>query len=220
MKSLDERRLPVLITLILLSTGLLLACGKSGSASEATATAAPAAALRGAVLNPPRAKPAFTLTDTTGRPFDFRRETEGSVTLLFFGYTHCPDICPTHMALIAHALKGLPADVTSHIKVVFVSVDPERDTAERLRTWLGHFSAEFIGLTGSQAEVDAAQTAAGVPLAYRQPFPNGDYSVAHAATVLAYTTDNVAHFGYPLGTSVEDWSHDLPRLVQNGWTHR
>jgi protein SCO1/2 len=93
----------------------------------------------GAVLIQPLAKPSFTLTDTAGQPYDFRAQTAGKTTLLFFGYTHCPDICPMHMANIATAMDrtGLSAE---QVAVVFVTTDPARDTPERLRTWLGHFN--------------------------------------------------------------------------------
>jgi protein SCO1/2 len=85
------------------------------------------------VLSPPLPKPDFVFTDTSGEAFDFQQETEGYVTLLYFGYTHCPDICPSHMADVAAVIDRNP-DWVEHVKVVFVSVDPARDTPERLRT--------------------------------------------------------------------------------------
>src|SRR5919108_4586778 len=83
---------------------------------------------RGGLVAPPLPKPRFILTDTSGVPFDFWSRTLGSVTLLFFGYTNCPDQCPFHMANLAAALKKLPSDVTDHVKLVFVTTDPARDT--------------------------------------------------------------------------------------------
>src|SRR5258708_6477385 len=76
---------------------------------------------RGGVVAPPLPKPAFTLTDTSGAPFDFREKTEGYVTLLFFGYTFCPDQCPMHMGTLGAALKKLPAGTADHVKLVFVT---------------------------------------------------------------------------------------------------
>src|SRR5947207_5200923 len=107
---------------------------------------------RGGVVTPPLPKPRFVLTDTSGAPFDFWVRTRGSVTLLFFGYTNCPDQCPMHMASIGLALRKLPANVGDHVKLVFVTTDPARDTTAVLRRWLDHFDKRFVGLTGSEAE--------------------------------------------------------------------
>src|SRR5215471_13869312 len=79
---------------------------------------------RGGLVSPPLAKPRFTLVDTSGRPFDFAAATKGYVTLLFFGYTYCPDQCPMHMANLSAALKKLPAGTADRVKLVFVTTDP------------------------------------------------------------------------------------------------
>src|SRR6516164_1995231 len=83
---------------------------------------------RGGVVAPPLPKPRFVLTDTSGTPFDFWNRTQGLVTLLFFGYTNCPDQCPLHMANIGVALKKLPPGLADQVKLVFVTTDPRRDT--------------------------------------------------------------------------------------------
>jgi cytochrome oxidase Cu insertion factor (SCO1/SenC/PrrC family) len=105
---------------------------------------------RGGLVTPPLPKPNVVLTDTAGARFDLRSKTQGHVTLLFFGYTHCPDICPVHMAYLASALKKLPASSAEQFRVVFVTTDPTRDTPKALRAWLDHFDKHFIGLTGSE----------------------------------------------------------------------
>jgi protein SCO1/2 len=177
--------------------------------------------LRGWITTPPRPKPAFTLTSMHGEPYAFHAETEGYLTLVFFGYTYCPDICPIHMANIAAVLKRLEPEVANQIKVVFVTTDPERDTPERLREWLGNFDRSFVGLYGPLETVNEIQAAIGLPPARIEEtadssrFPDG-YGVAHAAAVVAYTTDNLAHVQYAFGTRQEDWAHDLPRLVKDG----
>jgi protein SCO1/2 len=194
------------------------ACGGGGSPTPSQDTGD--AGYRGMVLADPLPKPSFTLTDTEGKPFDFFKETDGYITILYFGYTNCPDICPTHMANIASALHDLPASEASRVKVVFVSVDPERDTPDRMRAWLDLFDESFIGLRGDLAEVDAIQRSALGPLAFdieHQPLENGGYLVSHSAAVLVYTTDNLAHLVYPSGFYKEDWVHDLSKLVTNGW---
>lgn len=170
----------------------------------------------GGELIPPRPKPEFVLTGTDGQAFDFRRETDGYLTLLFFGYTHCPDVCPVHMSNIAAVLKRLPVDVGRAVKVVFVTTDPARDTPARLREWLDAFDPSFIGLTGTPAELEQAQVAAGVQPAVPDSTAGPDYTVGHSALVLAYTPDNLERVMYPFGTRQADWAHDIPRLVRIG----
>ena len=177
----------------------------------------PAGPYLGGLVTPALPKPHFTLTDTEGAPFDFRAKTQGYVTLLFFGYTRCPDECPLHVANAAKALDTLPADVRARIKLVFVTTDPARDTPRVLRAWLDRFDAQFVGLTGSDAAIEAAQRAAGLPPARKTARAGDDYAVGHANVVLAYTKDNLAHLMYPGGVTRQDWAHDLPRLVDETW---
>jgi len=169
---------------------------------------------RGGLVTPPLPKPRFVLTDTAGAPFDFWNNTLGSVTLLFFGYTNCPVECPVHMSSIGAALKRVPSDIADRVKLVFVTTDPARDTPVALRRWLDNFDRRFVGLTGTEAALEAAQRATGVPLARKGGPLNGSYSIAHANFVVAYTKDNLAHVIYPGGVSKDDWIHDLPLLIQ------
>lgn len=167
----------------------------------------------GTAVRVSRPRPSFTLADTSGRSFDFAKETAGRATLLFFGYTNCPDVCPTTMADIAAAKQLVSSPVGSAIMVVFVTTDPGRDTAGVLRRWLNQFDPTFIGLTGSPAQLAAAQKAAGVPLASAQQVPGGQYDVVHAAQVAGYGADNTEHVRYFSDTTVADYAADLPRLV-------
>lgn len=189
------------------------------SAQATTRSAEPARGVespyRGGLVSPPLPKPRFTLTDTSGAAFDFGARTRGYVTLLFFGYTHCPDMCPLQMYVIAQAFKKVPPAVVDQFKVVFVTTDPQRDTPEVLRSWLDHFDKRFVGLTGSAAAIDAAQIAANLTPAKKSPVrPDGTYEVGHAAFVVAYTKDNLGHVIYPVGLKLEDWVHDLPYLAR------
>ncbi len=180
-----------------------------------------AATYRGGLVTPPLPKPGFTLTDTSGAPFEFRSKTEGYVTLLFFGYTNCPDVCPLHMANVAVALKKLPSGFADQVKLVFVTTDPARDSTKVLRSWLDHFDKRFIGLTGTEAAIEAAQLAAGLPPARKTARANVDYGLDHSSFVVAYTKDNLAHLIYPDGMSQQDWAHDLPLLAQEqAWSRR
>jgi len=175
---------------------------------------------RGGQVTPPLPKPRFILTDTSAAPFDFWRKTEGYVTLLFFGYARCPDQCPLHMAKIAMGLKEAPKGLADQVKVVFVTTDPTRDSPQILRSWLDRFDERFIGLTGSEGAIEAAQKAAGVPPARKTRLAFEDYAVGHASFVLAYTKDNLAHLIYPSGVTQQDWAHDLPHLVNEAWSSR
>jgi protein SCO1/2 len=202
----------VLPVLALLSGGVQYGLAQAPSAAPVTSD------YRGGLVSPPLPKPKFTLTDTSGAPFDFRAKTNGYVTLLFFGYTHCPDMCPLQMHVIDQAFRTLLPDEEDQFKVVFVTTDPERDNPGALRSWLDHFDKRFIGLTGSQAAVDAAQVASGLPPAKKSAVrADGTYDVGHAAFVLAYTKDNLAHVIYPVGVKQTDWVHDLPHLAKEMW---
>lgn len=192
--------------LFLLQASLLLA--QSGASSG----------YRGGLVAPPLPKPMFVLTDTSGSPYDFRKSTDGSVTLLFFGYTSCPDQCPMHMANLGAALHRLPASLRGRIKLVFVTTDPAKDTPPVLRRWLDYFDTSSVGLTGTPSALAAVQMAAGVPPARKIAAGSGNYSVTHANFVIAYTKDNLAHVIYPGGVTKDDWIHDLPLLIQETWS--
>jgi protein SCO1/2 len=178
------------------------------------------------LLDAPADKPDFTLADTEGRPYDFRARTDGRVTLLFFGYTHCPDVCPIHLANIATVLRDLSYDERQRVAVVFVTTDPERDTPARIREWLDAFDPTFVGLTGTLDEVNAIQARLQMGAAYRQEpgtpgagiATDGGYTVGHAAQVVAFGLDDRAHLLYPFGTRQHDWAADLPKLVTERWT--
>jgi protein SCO1/2 len=172
--------------------------------------------LAGTVLASPLPRPDFTLTTARGDHYDFREETSGRLTLLFFGYTSCPDICPMHMAHIAAVLHKATPDVARQVDVVMVTVDPERDTPERLRTWLDQFDPSFVGLTGTSEQLEAAQRSLRMPVAVKQG-AGPDYLVGHAAYVLAFTADDTAHVIYPAGTRQSEWARDLPLLISRNW---
>lgn len=176
-------------------------------------------ALRGYVLEQPLAKPRFTLTATDGAPFDFRPATDGFVTLVFFGYTHCPDVCPVHLSNLGAVLPQLDPQVAARIKVVFITTDPRRDTPAVLRAWLDHMGRGFIGLTGDSSAIAGAQTALQLPPAVIEKATAADtaYTVGHSALVVAFSADNLGHVVYPYGTRQEDWAHDLPALVRGSW---
>jgi protein SCO1 len=185
----------------MVSALILAACGAG----------VPTAELQGVVVENPTPKPSFVLTDTEGNPYDFAERTEGKVALLYFGYTTCPDICPVHMAQIAEVIKQYP-QLSREIEVVFVTVDPDRDTPEILGSYVSNFHPSFVGLTGTPAELEEAQRVANVPIAtFEGDGPN--YSVNHAAWVIAYAPDGLNHAIYPFGTRQSQWNNDIRVLA-------
>jgi protein SCO1/2 len=171
--------------------------------------------LAGPQINPPIAKPDFTLTATDGRPYDFRKETEGYVALLFFGYTHCPDVCPVHLANIAAALSRLGPEVNNAVKVVFVTTDPARDTPQVVRAWLDKFDRRFVGLTGDTLAILAAMRQLHMSPPQREPGPtDSTYTIGHSAFVIAFTRDDLAHVIYPFGIRQADWAKDLQLMTK------
>jgi protein SCO1 len=209
---------PLIATAALLAAlAPLSACGTTRQTTTHAAAAKPAAsgtALRGLVPQPLPQKPSFTLTDTAGHPFNFSARTQGKLTYLYFGYTHCPDACPLTMGDISSALRRVPPAIRRQVEVVFVTVDPRRDTPTVLRTWLNHFGASFVGLRGSEREIRAAERSAGVPVAPPQKPKSGRYAVQHSSLVLPYSLDNRAHVVYLQGSHTSDFAHDMPLLLE------
>jgi protein SCO1/2 len=171
--------------------------------------------VRGTALGAPIDLPDLHLTDTTGHPYDLRVHAPGRVTLLFFGYTHCPDVCPTTMADLAAALTQVSPDIRRRTSVVFVTSDPQRDTPPVIRHWLDSFDSGFVGLTGELATIDAAARSVGVPLEPPRRQADGSWIVDHGAQVLAFGPDRRARVVYTAGTPVADYAHDLPLLLDS-----
>ncbi len=131
----------------------------------------------------PRAIPEFALTDHLGQPFT-GESLEGQWTLMFFGFTYCPDICPTTMAFLARfisELEGLPEG--DDTRVIMVSVDPARDTPERLAEYVPYFDPSFTGVTGEFLDIHRFATALNTPFR-KVPGEDGNYLVDHSANVV------------------------------------
>ncbi len=205
-----SRGVAALAGALLLSLSVLLTACAGSSSGRQTA----GAGLHAATLDLPIAKPALTLTDTSGHPYDLGARTKNRLTLLYFGYTHCPDECPTTMADIAIALKQLAA-VRTRTTVVFVTTDPARDSPAVLKKWLAHYpGVGFVGLTGPIKTIYAAAEKVGVPLEVPHRDAHGTYVVNHGTQVLAFGTDGEAHAVFTAQTTSDDYAHDLPLLLQ------
>ena len=210
-----SRRLRPALAALVVAAGLALsACGTAtaGSGHDHAAASGPATVegpkdvYAGLDLAEPYRRPSFTLTDTTGAPFDFKAATAGRPTLLFFGYTHCPDVCPTTMADIAVALRGLDPALVEQLQVVFVTTDPAADSPAVLGEYLARFDADlpqrFIGLTGDQETIDQAQLSTGVPLAEED-------GRLHSSLLLLYGSDDEAPVAFDTGNTPQDIAGDL-----------
>ncbi len=164
-------------------------------------------------------KPDVTLTDTSGSSYNIATETQGRLTLVYFGYTHCPDLCPLNMFTAANAIGDLPAADRSRVTVVFVTTDPDRDTPPVIRTWLDHFDDNFVGLTGTITQIRQAEENTGLPLSFAEHTTEAgaSYTVVHAGYILVYTQDGLAHLEFPAEITPIQESHDIVTLLRHGW---
>jgi protein SCO1 len=163
-------------------------------------------------------KPNVMLTDTASQPYNIATDTTKKVTLVYFGYTHCPDLCPLNMFLTAASIKAMPPADRKQVQVVFVTTDPSRDTPSVIQTWLDHFNPAFTGLTGTITEIETAERAIGIPLSFAEHVsaPGSSYEIVHAGYVLVYTNGS-AHLEFPSQITPKQETHDLTALVQHGW---
>lgn len=132
------------------------------------------------------------LQDQNGKPFSDARM-RGQPFLIFFGFTHCPDVCPTTLFDMSQMMKALGADA-GRAGILFITVDPDRDTAQVLKDYMSNFDPHLLGLTGTQAQINAAIKEYRV-YAKKVPLENGDYTMDHTATV--YLMDKDGHFIAP-----------------------
>jgi protein SCO1/2 len=198
--------------LLALISLVLSACGSSPE--KVSALSAPdASGLKGVRPEAAYPRPTFTLTDTSSARYDFALRTAGRPTILFFGYTMCPDECPTAMADVASALRRAP-ELRGKVSVVFVTTDPKRDTPRVIRRWLDRFDESFVGLTGTPAALVAAQESAHVPPAKDTPGGAQGYEVTHSSLLLGYGANDRARVVYPPGAKVSDIAADLHLLAE------
>lgn len=172
----------------------------------------------GNLFEPPLDKPDVTFTDLDGDPFDLREKTADQLSLLFFGYTSCPNECPIYLSTLASARESIRSGPGSRPQVLFVGVDTARDTPEAMRTYLDNIDSTFIGLTASPEVIDDALGQLMLPgVALDEPDDAGNYIVGHPSRAIAFTPDNVAHRMYGYDTRQTQWVRDLPLLAQGKW---
>ena len=153
----------------------------------------------------------FTMTDQSGRLVhgkDFR----GQVVLLYFGYTHCPDVCPTTLTTLAQAVRSLGADAKA-VRVLFVTVDPKRDTQALMKQYVRAFGPEFVGLRGDQQQLEELTRRYRVKYGLGKPDAEGNYEVSHSSAVYVFDREGHVRLLSMEADSATSISHDLQRLV-------
>ena len=167
---------------------------------------------KGVLLEPPLSLPDFELAATDGQPFRLS-DVEGAIVLIYFGYTFCPDVCPLTMADVRKALADLEG--RENIHVIFISVDPERDTPELLERYVKAFGPDFIGLTDDFEKTQEVMKAYGA-FAEKEEVPDSAarYLVSHTARLYLVTPRRELLLTYPFGFEPEDLRSDLTHLLR------
>lgn len=201
----------------LLGLGALAGCSSSSSGDAPTAQVSPlgpSSAYHGFVLTKPYALPTGTFTSTAGGTTTIKAPAKGDITLVFFGFTHCDDDCPTTVADVSAAWRGLPADEQKRITFDLVTTDPWRDTTSVMADWLKRFDLpSSVGLTASWNVIHDSGASVGVDVE-KPASLSGDYQVTHGLQVLAYTSDGKAHLEWLVEqVTVPQLRADLARVL-------
>jgi protein SCO1/2 len=162
------------------------------------------------VLDPAKPAPEFQLVDQNGQPFRLS-DHRGQVVALFFGYTHCPDVCPLTLGYIATASSQLGVDAPK-VQFVFVTVDPERDSPERLNEYLSRVYAPIAGLSGPNSDIERVWSDYGI-LVKREPRDDGSYFVGHSAQMTLVDASGQVRDVLPMGSDGDDLLNDIRWLI-------
>jgi protein SCO1 len=199
----------------LLIIGLLvLMAGCTSPQPTVTRNPDPGGYLGGTSVPEPYDLPEATLTDTSGNSYNLATSPSKPAVLLFFGYTHCPDVCVTVLADVAQALNRMnPAD-RDQVQMVFITTDPARDKPRVVGKYLERFDPTFIGLTGELSTIKAVATRVGVHIEGRDELPSGGYEVGHSAQVIGFNGDRQGVVIWTPETPIVDLKHDFALLVE------
>ena len=175
----------------------------------AAVAAAPAPGFKAGVFEPPRQAPEFALRGSDGSELTLARY-RGKVVLMSFGFTHCAAVCPVTLATLAQA-RGALGPAADGVQVVFVTVDPERDPAPRLKAYLAAFDARFVGATGTPEALAAMRKGYGV-VASKVPMTDG-YAMDHTSSVFLIDREGKLRALMPYGHDAKDFVHDVKLLL-------
>lgn len=189
------------IGLFIIVTGLLI--GQSLARSHT---------FQGSLIDPPLPAKDFVLVDQHGQLFRLS-EQRGHVVLLYFGYTYCPDVCPATLAQYRQ-IKIALAGKAEQVRFVFVTVDPERDTPEQIRSYLERFDTSFIGLSGSRADLERVWKDYGIYVARNETESSAGYLVDHSARIYVVDTKGDLRLTYSFGTDSQPIVQDVLVLLR------
>ncbi|MDZ7644092.1 MAG: SCO family protein [Woeseiaceae bacterium] len=197
----------------LIAACLVLAGLAGGVYFIGSAVQAPAAVPQTALVFPePRPLPAFRLTGDDGEPFT-RASLQGGWHLLFFGFTHCPDVCPATLQQLAVVRRRLAADTDGPLPgIVLISVDPERDTPAVLADYVANFGDAVRGVTGDPAAIEALAADLGIHFE-KAPAADGDYTMNHSAAVLVTNPRGELHALFSTPHDIGAFANDLPIIM-------
>ena len=213
----DRRRAAAVLAAGL--AGVLLLGGCSGPTQESpvsNVTVQDEDGMNGAVPVEPYPVADVTLTATDGSPYRLAGDTDKPLTLMFFGYTSCPDICQVVMADIASALVRLDPAEREQVGMLFVTTDPARDDELALRDYLDRFDPTFEGLTGSLSDIKQAGESVAVHVARGAKMPSGGYEVEHGTHVVGMSPDGTAPIVWTEGTAPEKIAEDIQVILAEG----
>jgi len=197
-----------------LSVGAMVhGSGSHAHTDAATGPVAPGGTLQASVYQPPKDVADFALTDQDGHPFRLS-DTNGSVRVLYIGYTQCPDVCPLTMINLKNVRQRL-GPLASQVSVVMITADPAHDTPGVMKSFLDGFDPAFIGLSGNRSELEPVWTEFGAPV-QSDPAPGtaAGYSVSHPATLYVLNKDGKLAMKIPYGRTVAGITDDLRGLLQ------
>jgi len=157
----------------------------------------------------------FTLTRSDGQTVT-AEDYQGQIRLLFFGFTNCPDVCPTTMARLSQAIEAMPDELKGTVTPLFVSVDPERDTPEKLAQYVGFFSDRAVGMTGDEDALRDLAKRYRTTFGYDEPDDRGNYNVSHSSAVYVFDGQGEARLLLRPDMSAEQITQDLTQLAQSG----
>jgi protein SCO1/2 len=167
----------------------------------------------GTVIDPPLPLTDFTLQTADNKPFQLS-DVEGKITLLFFGYTSCPDVCPITLGTFKQVLERL-GDDAAKVEFVMITADPERDTPDKVSTYVSRFSPEFIGLSGNLSALRPVWEELGVYVEKQDTESAAGYLVSHTSSVFVIDRSGNLLMTFPYGTSAIDMTNDLKHLLRD-----
>jgi len=155
----------------------------------------------------------FDLVNSQGEPVS-GSDYSGRVRMLFFGFTSCPDVCPTALQKLNQATSSLAPELQDEVLTLFVSVDPQRDTPERLAKYVDFFGDNIAGLTGTEPQLRELAKRYRTTFGYDEPGPDGNYAVSHSSAIYVFDRDGSARLLIRPDLKAEEIRHDLVALIQ------